>query len=236
VNRMKSQYAPMINSPITTLWENFPPAGTTTWNSGNGTMDHGWAGGSLQMINRYGAGIYPLTPGCATMQIQPALGSLSSLSTRVSTLKGDLPVALTQTANAFTATLTVPAGMTSVQLYLPTKGGGDVSINGVTMLRGGAVTTPVAGVTYVGLGGASNGAYVFTVTPGTWNCAVGGGGSGKLGDVDGNGVVDFSDLNLIKGQFGRRSSDAGWDARCDLDGSGRVDANDLGIVVRNQGH
>jgi len=172
VNRMKSQYAPMINSPITTLWENFPPAGTTTWNSGNGTMDHGWAGGSLQMINRYGAGIYPITPGCATMQIQPALGSLSSFSTRVATLKGDLPVAYTQTASAFTANLTVPAGMTSVQLYLPTKGGGDVSINGVTMLHGGAVTTPVAGVTYVGLGGAGNGAYVFTVTPGSWNFGV----------------------------------------------------------------
>ncbi len=172
MTRMKTQYAAMINSPISTLWENFPPAGTTSWNASNGTMNHGWAGGSLQMLNRYGAGIYPLTVGSATMAIQPALGSLSSLSTTVSTLKGELSVAYTQTATTFTASLTEPPGMTSVQLSLPTKDSSDVSVNGTAMLQGGTVTNPVSGVTYVGLGGVGNGSYVFTVTPGAWNFGV----------------------------------------------------------------
>ncbi len=177
MSRMKSQYAAMIASPISTLWENFPPAGETQWNYGNGTMNHGWAGGSLQMLKRYGAGIVPLTPGSSSMRVEPQLGTLSNLSTTVATLKGDLAVAYTQTTNAFSATLTEPSGMTNVHLYVPTKGAsssGTVSVNGVTVVQNGAATGSVGGVSFVGVGGLNNGAYHFTVTPGTWNFSVNG--------------------------------------------------------------
>ena len=57
----------------------------------------------------------------------------------------------------------------------------------------------------------------------------------RPGDVNGNGVINASDLNLVLGQFGARNGDAGWDSRCDLDANGRVDASDLSRVVRLQG-
>ena len=182
LNRMKSQYAAMINSPISTLWENFPnnfpnqgwntSQDSSKWDKTNGTFNHGWAAGNLQMLGRYAAGIYPTTPGCATMQVMPQLGSLTSLNTTVSTPKGNISVAYAQTASTFSATLTEPAGMTSVQLSLPTVGSnphGNVTVNGVTIVKDGVVQTSVTGVTYVGV---SNGNYVFTVLPGTWNFSV----------------------------------------------------------------
>ena len=58
----------------------------------------------------------------------------------------------------------------------------------------------------------------------------------KPGDVNGDGAVNNADLNLVKGQLGKRSTDGGFDARADLNRDGRVDAVDLGMVIRNQGH
>lgn len=58
----------------------------------------------------------------------------------------------------------------------------------------------------------------------------------KAGDVNGDGVVDGSDLMLVKNQFGRTSSDSGWNSACDLNGNGRVDAADVALVTRAIGH
>ncbi len=52
------------------------------------------------------------------------------------------------------------------------------------------------------------------------------------GDVDGNGLVNSTDLDLVLGQQGRIAGDPGWNARADLDVDGRVSATDLGVVVR----
>ena len=47
------------------------------------------------------------------------------------------------------------------------------------------------------------------------------------GDFDGNGAVDFQDFLLFVAQFGKSSSDDGFDARMDLDGNGAVDFQDF---------
>ena len=54
------------------------------------------------------------------------------------------------------------------------------------------------------------------------------------GDVNGDHTVNSVDRDLIKSQFGRRSSDAGYVTGCDLTGDGRVDAADLNLVLRLQ--
>jgi len=58
----------------------------------------------------------------------------------------------------------------------------------------------------------------------------------KLGDVNGDGTVNATDLNLVSGQFGRRSSDAGWNVNADSNGDGRIDASDLSLLLRNLGN
>ena len=47
------------------------------------------------------------------------------------------------------------------------------------------------------------------------------------GDFDGNGAVEFQDFLLFVAQFGKSSSDDGFDARMDLDGNGAVDFQDF---------
>ena len=61
-----------------------------------------------------------------------------------------------------------------------------------------------------------------TGTPGTPGTP-----STLTGDFDGNGTVDFQDFLRFVGQFGKSSSDDGFDARMDLDGNGTVDFQDF---------
>ena len=51
------------------------------------------------------------------------------------------------------------------------------------------------------------------------------------GDFDGNGAVEFPDFLLFVAQFGKSSSDDGFDARMDLDGSGAVEFPDFLLFV-----
>jgi len=53
------------------------------------------------------------------------------------------------------------------------------------------------------------------------------------GDANGDGQVNTTDLTLVQGHFGQRSTDAGWLVGCDLNGDNRVDAADLGLVTRD---
>ena len=57
-----------------------------------------------------------------------------------------------------------------------------------------------------------------TGTPGT---------PGLTGDFDGSGAVDFQDFLAFVAQFGKSSSNEGFDARMDLDGSGTIDFQDF---------
>ena len=51
------------------------------------------------------------------------------------------------------------------------------------------------------------------------------------GDFDGNGAVEFQDFLLFVAQFGKSSSDDGFDARMDLDGNGAVEFSDFLLFV-----
>jgi uncharacterized protein (DUF2141 family) len=57
----------------------------------------------------------------------------------------------------------------------------------------------------------------------------------KLGDVNGDGVIDQTDIDLIRAAFGSSPGSINWNPNADLNGDGRVDMRDLGIASNNIG-
>jgi hypothetical protein len=53
-----------------------------------------------------------------------------------------------------------------------------------------------------------------------------------LGDVNADKVVDCADLAIVKAAMGKRSGQAGFDARADLNQDGLVDIRDLSVVAK----
>jgi len=52
------------------------------------------------------------------------------------------------------------------------------------------------------------------------------------GDLNGDNVVNCADLSIVKASMGKRTGQAGFDARADVDGNGVVDARDLNYVAQ----
>jgi uncharacterized delta-60 repeat protein len=58
---------------------------------------------------------------------------------------------------------------------------------------------------------------------------------GGPGDLNGDGVVNVSDLSLVTAHFGQSTSDAAWDQRADANGDGVVNVADLTRVTSSFG-
>ena len=71
LHRMNLRYTVMVESPLTTLWEDWTVGG-----AGGGSINHGWAGGALSLLPQYVAGVCPFTPGWDTIMVKPQLGGL----------------------------------------------------------------------------------------------------------------------------------------------------------------
>jgi hypothetical protein len=71
LDRMKKRYTNMVESPLTTLWEDWEIGG-----AGGGSINHGWAGGPLTLLSQYVAGISPLGAGWEKILVRPQLGTL----------------------------------------------------------------------------------------------------------------------------------------------------------------
>lgn len=69
--RMKQQYADMVASELTTLWEDWTVGG-----AGGGSINHGWAGSALSLLPQYVAGVSPHAAGWDTIMVRPQLGQL----------------------------------------------------------------------------------------------------------------------------------------------------------------
>jgi Dockerin type I domain len=52
------------------------------------------------------------------------------------------------------------------------------------------------------------------------------------GDIDGDGKVDCTDIAIVKGAFGKRVGQTGFDSRADVNNNGIVDISDLAFVSR----
>ncbi len=55
------------------------------------------------------------------------------------------------------------------------------------------------------------------------------------GDVDGNGIVDIYDVNIVSGAYESERGDPGWDSRADLIRDLQVDIYDVVMVTGNYG-
>lgn len=53
-----------------------------------------------------------------------------------------------------------------------------------------------------------------------------------LGDVNGDGLVNCADVSLVKGSFGKRTGQPGFNSAADFNNDGLVDIKDLFIVTR----
>ncbi|MCX7806676.1 MAG: PKD domain-containing protein, partial [Planctomycetota bacterium] len=75
-----------------------------------------------------------------------------------------------------------------------------------------------------GKGGTATGNVVVTVKAGT-----------GPGDLNGDGLVNVTDLTIVTSNFGKSSGDPGFDSRADANGDGVVNVMDLTVVTTNFG-
>jgi len=95
MSRMKKRYSNMVESPLTTLWEDWKIEG----GAGGGSINHGWAGGPLTLLSQYVAGISPLGPGWREILVHPQLGKLEWLECDVPVCGGVVGVKVRKTQN-----------------------------------------------------------------------------------------------------------------------------------------
>jgi len=57
----------------------------------------------------------------------------------------------------------------------------------------------------------------------------------RMGDVNRDGVIDDTDINLIKTAYGSKPGDPNWNPDCDLNSDGVVDVFDASMASRNRG-
>jgi len=55
------------------------------------------------------------------------------------------------------------------------------------------------------------------------------------GDVNWDGYIDATDLDLLKAAFGAKPGDPNWNPDCDLNGDGIINVKDVGVCGVNQG-
>jgi len=121
LERMLARFGPMIESPLSTLWEHWEadPVVRTPMPLAGG--NHGWSGGALVLLSQYVAGLAPTSAGWSTFDVRPNLGSvLNNASASVATVHGQVDVAVQMVSNRtrMRVSLHVPAG-TVAQLQFP---------------------------------------------------------------------------------------------------------------------
>ena len=124
LNRMKSRYKAMIDSPLTTLWEGW---GIGAEGFGGGSYNHAWSGGPLTILSQYIAGIETLTPAFETFRVSPNPAHLNHIRAVVP-LSGGREICLTldkdhdscsivlEVPQGTVAHFRMPAGYTSMKL------------------------------------------------------------------------------------------------------------------------
>lgn len=57
----------------------------------------------------------------------------------------------------------------------------------------------------------------------------------RLGDINGNGVVDDNDVDIFEEAWGSHPGDPNWNPKCDLNKDGKIDVVDVAILGRHYG-
>ena len=163
ITRMKTRYAKMVESPLSTLWEGW---GIGAEGFGGGSYNHGWAGGPLTLMHEYAAGIQPTSPAFATYRVKPQLGHLSKINCASHTVKGLVKVDINREPGRFLLTLTSPEKtLATVHFPLKKTGHSTIRVNDQPLWRDGKSDGEIPGITPAG---EADGWVTFTVAPGTW--------------------------------------------------------------------
>ncbi len=56
-----------------------------------------------------------------------------------------------------------------------------------------------------------------------------------LGDANGDGFVDYSDLVILATSYDKAAGESGFDLRADFDGNGAIGYGDLIVLAENYG-
>lgn len=161
--RMKTRYAKMVESPLSTLWEGW---GIGAEGFGGGSYNHGWAGGPLTLMHEYAAGIKPTSPAFATYEVKPQPGHLRKIKCVSNSVKGFVKVEINSEPERFQLILTSPA-KTLATVHFPLKKHGNraIRVNDQPLWLDGKSDGEIPGITPAG---ESDGWVTFTVAPGAW--------------------------------------------------------------------
>ena len=128
--RMRSRYAAMISVDETTLWELFPDSGG---------FNHGWSGGPLTLLDEQVAGITPTSPGFATFDVRPVLGTtLSRAGVDVPSPQGLIRILASQNAGNYRLSVRVPSESEG-RVFQPGSTG--LLSGAILVIAGGATAT-----------------------------------------------------------------------------------------------
>ena len=120
--RMCERYSEMIDEDYSTLWEN--------WIKNDGTSNHAWSGGPLVIMSKYFAGIRPLAPGYAKIEIRPQYDLLENISCIVPAVNGDIRLSVTREDGKVNVSVDCNE-KSEVTLYVPENA--SVTVNGKTI-------------------------------------------------------------------------------------------------------
>ncbi len=114
IDRMRSRYREMIESPLTTLWEGWS-LNDAKW--GGGTYNHAWSGGPLSLLSGYALGVQPVSPGYDTIHIRPQLGPLRRASGSLQSPHGEITISIHQSDDGLQVTYDVPSTIHVIEEY-----------------------------------------------------------------------------------------------------------------------
>ncbi len=159
--RIKIRYRPMVDSPLTTLWEHWELVRTPGVYI---SYNHMWSGGPLTLLSQYVAGISPLEAGYTLFQVMPRMGPLRHIEATVASVRGAIELTLDRKEGVFNMDVRVPE-TTQALLAVP-RAGESVQLNGRVAWRAGAASAELPpGVTFIG----ADAEYVrFRVPAGRW--------------------------------------------------------------------
>lgn len=106
IGRMHKLYPTVMKDSCSTLWEH--------WNY-DGSCNHAWTGGAIIEMSRKIAGIEPLEPGFRKFSVNPQLGKLKKVESRVETIYGPIEISVARNGRFHELELLVPDG-TSAEL------------------------------------------------------------------------------------------------------------------------
>lgn len=137
--RMKAQYESQVNSGLSTLYEMFPKGGS---------YNHAW-NGSNTVLSKYVAGIQPLDVAWASYSVCPNLVHMTSLETKVPTVKGNIIAEVKLNNNKYQLHLESPNKTTAV-VGIPKHQADiiEVKANGKTIWQKGDFVKGVKGISF----------------------------------------------------------------------------------------